>query len=175
MITGAPSAGKTSVIRELERRGYPVVEETARAYIEERLAAGLSLEAIRTDELAFESEILRRKMRLEAALAPQRLTFLDRAVPDSVAYFKAAGLDPAPCLAPSRRVRYAGVFLLDRLRFEKDPVRAEDATAAARLERLLTAAYQDLGHLLVRVPVRPVARRADMILSACGSPPTGQP
>ena len=165
VITGAPCAGKTSVIRELERRGYPAVDEAARAFIEECLAAGKTLAAIRADELAFEAEILRRKVRIEATLPPERITFLDRAVPDSIAYFKAAGLDVAPCDAPSRRMRYAGVFLLERLGFEKDPVRAEDDRAAARLESLLAAAYRQLGYTPVRVPVWPVGRRADFILA----------
>lgn len=165
VITGAPCAGKTSVIRELARRGWPVVQETARAYIEERQAAGESLEAIRSDEFAFETEIMRRKQRLEATLPPRQVTFLDRAVPDSIAYFRSAGLDPAPCAAASRRVGYAGVFLLERLRFEKDPVRAEDDRAAARLEALLAAAYEDLGYLPVRVPLWPVDRRVVRILA----------
>lgn len=165
VVTGAPCAGKTSVIRELDRRGYPVVAETARAYIEERRAAGETLEAIRADELAFETEIMRRKIRLEAALDPDRVAFLDRAVPDSIAYFIAAGLDAAPCAGPSRRVRYAGVFLLERLALEKDPVRIEDDRDAARLEALLDEAYRRLGYTPVRVPVRPVQRRTDRILA----------
>ena len=164
VITGAPCAGKTSVIRELERRGYPVVEETARAYIEERLAAGETLAAIRADELAFESEILRRKVHLEAALSPGRPTFLDRAVPDSTAYFMAAGLDTAPCERPSRRVRYAGVFLLERLRLDADPVRIEDDRAAARLEGLIAEVYRRLGYTPIRVPRWPVPQRVDHIL-----------
>jgi predicted ATPase len=38
VITGAPCSGKTSVIRELEKRGYRVVHEVARAYIEGKRA-----------------------------------------------------------------------------------------------------------------------------------------
>ena len=72
VITGAPCAGKTSVVLNLERRGYPVVHETARAYIEERQSAGESLALIRSDELAFEREILRRKIEIEASLPPGR-------------------------------------------------------------------------------------------------------
>jgi predicted ATPase len=33
VITGPPSAGKTSVIEALRQRGHPVVAETARHYI----------------------------------------------------------------------------------------------------------------------------------------------
>ena len=90
-------------------------------------------------------------------------------MPDSIAYFKAARLDAAACDAPSRRMRYAGVFLLERLGFEKDPVRAENDRAAARLESLLAAAYQELGYTPVPVPVWPV--RADFILELVSKTP----
>jgi predicted ATPase len=165
VITGAPCAGKTSVILDLERRGHPVVHETARAYIEERQSAGESLALIRADELAFEREILRRKIEIEASLSPGRITFLDRGVPDSIAYFRDADLDPNECFTAARTFRYAGVFFLERLGLQADPVRIEDDHVAARLEVLLDQAYRELGYTPVRIPLRPVSDRIAMILS----------
>jgi predicted ATPase len=40
VLTGAPCAGKTAVINELERRGHGVVHEVARAHVEAKLAEG---------------------------------------------------------------------------------------------------------------------------------------
>jgi predicted ATPase len=62
VITGAPCSGKTSVIHELEKRGYHIVTETARAHIEKQLAKGLTLSQIKEDELAFERHILHLKI-----------------------------------------------------------------------------------------------------------------
>jgi predicted ATPase len=165
VITGAPCAGKTSVIRCLAASGYAVVHETARAYIEEGLAAGRTLAQIREDELAFERVILRRKIALEAGLDPRHTLFFDRGIPDSIAYFRNAGLDTAECFAAAARLRYAGVFVLARLKLKDDPVRAEDDLGAARLEALIEAAYRQLGYRPVRIPLRPVEERTALILS----------
>jgi len=166
VITGAPCSGKTSVIRELERRGYPVVHEVARALIRKTLAQGKTLEAIKADALAFETRILRRKLKIETALPKEVTVFLDRAVPDSIAYFKAEGLDPAIPLAESRQVRYRTIFLFERLGFESDAVRAENAATAENLEIWIDAAYRSLGYDIVRVPLLSVADRVEFILAA---------
>ena len=94
VITGAPSSGKTSVICELERLGYRVVHEVARAFIDEELKKGKTIEQIKADELAFERHILYKKIKIEESLPKKEIIFLDRASPDSIAYFKSAGLNP---------------------------------------------------------------------------------
>lgn len=164
VITGAPSSGKTAVIRELENRGYRVVHEVARAYIAEELKKGRKLEEIRADALRFERHILDRKIKIEAALPKEAVIFFDRAVPDSIAYFTLEGLNSAQPLEKSKIVRYKKVFLLERLRFEKDPVRAEDESIATRLDGLIEDSYRMLGYDIVRVPVLSIKNRTEFIL-----------
>lgn len=164
VITGAPCSGKTAVIEEMQRRGFAVAHEVARALIDRQLQQGLSLAEIRADVLKFEKAILAEKIRLEDSLSQIEIFFLDRALPDSIAYFKLAGLDPAEPLKKSRRVRYRQVFFLERLPFLKDRVRGEDEKTAARLHRLIEESYRLLGYDPIRVPVLPVSQRADFIL-----------
>lgn len=164
VITGAPCSGKTSVIRALEVRGYTVVHEAARNIIDEQLQQGHSLAEIKADELSFESRILNRKIAVESSLPAMATLFLDRAVPDSIAYFKYTGLDIDAPLAGSRLFRYKKIFLFERLQFEQDRVRSENNAAAADLEKLLVESYQMLDYELLRVPVMPVAARCDFIL-----------
>jgi predicted ATPase len=166
VLTGAPCSGKTAVINELARRGYPVVEEAARRFIQEQLAKGLRIADIKTDPRVFEGRIFRSKLAIEAALPAERLAFLDRALPDSIAYYRLEGLDPQEPLDCCRRVRYRWVFLLARLDFVADAVRSEPPAAAARIERLIVHAYGQLGYRLVQVPVMPVAERTDFVLAA---------
>ncbi len=164
VITGAPCSGKSTLIQALAKRGHRVVPETARAYIDLSLAQGLTLSQIKADPLKFERKILLEKVALETALPRDQLIFMDRAVPDSVAYYRFEGLDPAEPLRYSRTVRYETIFLLDRLAFEQDAVRTEDADSAARLEFMLAECYGLLGYTVVRVPVMGIDERTGFIL-----------
>jgi predicted ATPase len=153
------------VVEELGRRGFRVLPEAARALIEAGLRGGLRLEAVKADAGALEHRIFQAKLSAEASLPEGELVFLDRALPDSIAYFTLEGLDPGEPRAQSLRVRYRRVFLFERLPFLPDRVRGEDPATAARIERLIAQAYLDLGYRLHRVPVLPVASRADHVLS----------
>lgn len=164
VITGAPCSGKTTVICEFERLGYQVVHEAARAYMDAEIKKGKTLARIKAGALAFERHILYKKLEIEAALAENTVIFLDRAVPDSIAYFKSAGLSPDEPMGESRIVRYKKIFLFERLGFEKDTVRRESEPAAQALEQLLTESYQELGYEIVRVPLVSVKARTRFVL-----------
>ena len=168
VITGAPSSGKTTVINQLARKGLRVKHEVARAYIDQRLANGETLEQIKTDPLAFERHILLTKVNIEKMLPPRDIIFLDRAVPDSIAYFELEGLAVNEPTILSRHMHYKTIFLFERLAFEKDCVRWEDHDQAARLEVLLARAYADLGYAITHVPLMSVEDRVDFVLEHVG-------
>lgn len=91
--------------------------------------------------------------------------FLDRALPDSIAYYRLEDLPPAEPMNHSRQIRYQTVFLFERLGFMKDTVRSENTGTADRIERLIEEAYRELGYPMIRVPVLPIAARADFVVS----------
>lgn len=165
VITGPPCSGKTAVISELARRGFRVLAEAARSFIDSELNKGRSLAEIKSDPAQFEGHIFRTKLGTEARLPADERVFLDRALPDSIAYYRLEGLDPAEPRRYSLRVRYSRVFLFEPIEFTKDPVRSEDAETAARIERLIEEAYSELNYAIVRVPLMPVAQRADFVLA----------
>ncbi len=164
VVTGAPSSGKTAVISELESRGCKVVHEVARAYIEDELAKGRSLQQIKADPLDFERRILYEKVDIETHLLAAERLFFDRAMPDSIAYFRYEGLDSTEPERLSRLTRYLRVFFFDRLPFAQDDVRSETDETAETLERLLKTGYRELGYELIPVPVMPVNQRAQFVL-----------
>ena len=164
VITGAPCSGKTAVIQMLEKRGYAVVHEVARAYIDRQLTEGRTLSAIKADVGAFERHILMEKLRIESQLSPDEVIFLDRAVPDSIAYYKLNGLNPAEPFQKSREVRYLHIFLFERLSFLGDPVRSEDERTAQRLSQLIEESYRSLKYGLIHVPLLSVEKRVQFIL-----------
>jgi predicted ATPase len=164
VITGAPCSGKTSVINAFEQRGFRVVHEVARAYIEEELRKGKNLEQIRADAYQFENHIFLTKLKIETALPPNEIVFLDRAVPDSIAYFQLEGLNGDQPVEKSKLVRYKKIFLLERLTFLKDDARSEDDHLAGRLDKLIEAAYRTLNYEIIRVPAISVKERTEFIL-----------
>jgi len=164
VITGAPCSGKTAVICELERRGYPVVHEAARAYIHEELGKGSTIAQIKGDILAFERYVLYQKIEIEQSLSKDATVFLDRAIPDSIAYYLLEGLNPDDPIQKSGLWRYKNIFFFERITFEKDAVRSEDDEIAAALDGLLKKGYQMLGYEIISVPLMPVEDRVDFIL-----------
>lgn len=165
VITGPPCSGKTTLIHDLEALGYPVVHEVARAIIWNGVKRGLTATQVRKRKPALQHEILAKKCEIENGLPGDRMVFLDRGIPDSIAYFELAGLDPAPAIAASRRRRYRSVcFLAPLWAYEKDPVRNEEKRDAAQLVEALKQSYTRLGYTLIHVPVMDRQERLAQIL-----------
>lgn len=164
VITGAPCSGKTSVISRLELLGYRVIHETARAYINDELGKGKTLNEIKADMPLFEHNIFYRKLETESSLPEKAIIFLDRAIPDSIAYFRFAGIDPKEPEKRSSEIQYRKIFLFERLRIKHDAVRNENDEDSILIDRLIEETYKTLGYEITRVPVLPVAKRTDFIL-----------
>ena len=92
VITGAPSSGKTTTLKVLERKGYKVFYEWARIYIDQEMKKGRNLKEIRRDELAFQRKILDLKVKFEGKLPKKDLVFMERGIPDSTAYMEICGV-----------------------------------------------------------------------------------
>jgi predicted ATPase len=165
VITGAPCSGKSAVIGGLEQRGYRVVHEVARAFIDEELQKGKEIAQIKADILSFERHIIDTKLSIEKSLPDDMLIFFDRGVPDSIAYYILEGLSPDYPTEKSKLTQYKKIFFFERLKFEKDRVRSEDDKIATELDRLLTESYQMLGYSVVHVPLLSVEERIDYILN----------
>ena len=164
VVTGAPSSGKTALVQELEKLGYRVIHEVARAYIERQMEQGHTLEEIRADKQSFEKWILHAKIAIETELPKDQVIIFDRAIPDSVAYFEVAGLDAQEAIEKSPRNRYKAVFLLDRLPYQVDHVRIEDNEVAVRLDRSLEKGYRMLGYEVTRIGVMHLGERVKVVV-----------
>ena len=164
VVTGAPSSGKTTLVRELEKLGYRVVHEVARGYIEKQIAQGRTLNEMRADAKSFENAILNAKIAIEAELPEDEVIILDRAIPDSIPYFQTAGLDTKEAIKRSPRNRYKRVLLLDRLPFQVDDARTEDGLVAAELDQGLEQSYRALGYNVIRVPAMPLLERVMFVV-----------
>ncbi|MBI2577376.1 MAG: ATP-binding protein [Candidatus Wildermuthbacteria bacterium] len=165
VIAGPPSSGKTTLVSYLAKMGYPTIPEAARAVIDRELANGKTLREIRSNVLEFQHKILAERKILEAKVSADSITFLDSGTPCAAAYCKLAEIDSG-FIFQSVYCRYKGIFLLDSLPFfENDYARMEDANTSARIGNLLYGVYSELGYPIIRVPVNPVAARAEFILN----------
>ena len=179
VLTGGPCAGKTTLIEELARRGWPVIPEAAREVIlEEKLNPG-------RDILEFQREVLRRQVRAEAARGSGPV-FSDRGIGDHFGYLAhhlaARGFEvPAEFAEELERawaealVRYRAVFVLEQApRFSRVSYRREDAAEARAIHAALEAAYRSRHPLVISVPWGPLGERADRVLALIpGGPSPG--
>lgn len=166
VITGGPSSGKSKMLDRLAFLGYSIVPEAARIYIDDERSKGRTTEEIRADEAEFQKIVLNMKIDKEAKLSPKDIIFLERGMPDSVAYYQICGADIEPVILASQDRRYKGIFLLDQAPFEKDYARTEDEKQAKRISRLLNNAYRRFNYDVIRVPILgSIEERANYILN----------
>jgi predicted ATPase len=165
VITGAPSSGKTTILKYLEKKGYKVFYEWARIYIDQEMKKGKTLKEIRKDEMNFQEKVLDLKINFENNLNPEDLVFMERGIPDTSAYLKLIKAKISPSWKSSiKKSRYKKVFLLKLVEFKKDYARTENEKEAKLLDNLLEKSYTDLGIPVERVPYLPIAKRAKYIL-----------
>jgi predicted ATPase len=166
VVTGAPSSGKTTTVNLLRDRGYRTTIEHARHFIDTQRVSGKTVEEIRRNQAVFQLGVLEMQLEEERALPTDEIVFLDRALPDALAYYRLLQIEPdAKLVEALQRVSYAKIFILDPLPLVKDYARLEDEATQRKIHDLLVDVYQSLGFPVEHVPVLEAAQRVDFILS----------
>lgn len=165
VITGGPGSGKTTLVNLLSQRGHKTAIEHARHYIDTQRTKGMTVEEIKRNQKEFQDSVLDMQIEQEAALASEELIFLDRAIPDALAYYRFLGLPLDQKITNAmKNASYRKVFILDPLPLVNDYARTEDADDQKRIHSHITEVYGSLGLPIVRVPVLPPGERVDFIL-----------
>lgn len=165
VITGGPGCGKTTVVNHLNMLGYHTTIEHARHFIDTQMITGKTVEEIRKNQKQFQDGILAMQLLQESSLAPNELVFLDRALPDALAYYRFLGLPFDERINEIMgKVSYKKIFILDILPLVNDYARLEDAEAQRKIHSLITEIYQSLPFSVIHVPVLPPEERVDYIL-----------
>ena len=147
VITGGPCTGKTTVVDLLAKRGYKTTIEHARHYIDTQ------------------KEVLDMQIEQEAALNPDDIVFLDRALPDTLAYYQFLDLEyDERLIEQCSKYCYSKIFILDRLPLINDYARLEDEEEQIRIHNLIIEVYKTFPCPIVFVPVIPPEERVDFIL-----------
>jgi predicted ATPase len=168
VLSGGPGAGKTSVLVELEQRGFRCAAEVARQIIQEQVRDG-------GDALPWGDRERYGRLMLERSMDSYRdhasvkaTTFFDRGIPDTLCYSRLVGLTfEDEILDACRKYRYSErVFLAPPWQeiYATDAERKQPYSEAVRTYELMVEAYEDCGYKVVEIPKTSPEMRADFIV-----------
>jgi predicted ATPase len=169
ILTGTPGAGKTAILRQLERDGFDVVEEAATDVIALAQACGVAepwTDAAFIDMVAD----LQRQRQLRAAHGPSEVQFHDRSAVCTAALAAYLGFPVTPALAQElQRLRTEEifereVFFMRNLGFvAPTEARRISFEEALRFEKIHEETYREMGFRIVWIEPGSVAERVASI------------
>ena len=176
VITGAPGAGKTAIIRQLELDGFSVVEEAATDVIAAVQAQGAAEPWTDPSFIEIVAK-LQRDRQIRASYQPGELQFHDRCVVCTAALAVYLGYSFPACLTSElervkREAIYENsVFFIRNLGFVvPTEARRISFDETLRFERIHEEVYRDFGFELVSVEPGSVTERVSFIKAAIVSP-----
>lgn len=165
ILTGPPGSGKTSILAELSKRGFPIVDEPARQVLEQQRR--IDGEGVYDKNPFLFKELMLSRMLYDYESAPRHgLVFFDRGLPDLIAYSKCFNLDTGSELKASHIYRYnSTVFFAPAWEqiYINDAERRLTFDAAQVFENDLRQVYAELGYKLIDIPLLSVCERVSFL------------
>ncbi len=173
VITGGPGTGKTSIISELLKRNYHCMEEISRQVTLDAQNEGID-QLFLIDPLLFSNRLLEGRISQfnQAAQLNEPVVFLDRGIPDVLAYMDYAG-EPYPetYSKACHEYLYDFVFVLAPWQeiYHSDNERYESFDQAVEIHEHLLGTYTKFNYDLKDVPFGSISTRTDFILDLVNS------
>ena len=175
VITGAPGAGKTSIIRQLELDGFSVVEEAATDVIAAAQARG-TVEPWTHPSFIDAIARLQRDRQIRTSYQPDEVQVHDRCAVCTKALAVYLGYPCSPFLASELdRIKKEAIYQ-DRVFFIRNlgfvtPTEARRISfeETVRFEKIHEEAYRDYGYELVSVEPASLVERVSLIKAAIQS------
>lgn len=173
VLAGGPGTGKTSIINELKKRNYFCFDEVARQITAEAQKSGIEQLFLKRP-LEFSKKVLDGRIQHfeEANTIDSDIVFLDRGIPDVVAYLDYKDEDyPEYFDDALKTYTYDYVFVLAPWQdiFESDNERYENFAEAKIIHHYLYETYKRFNYDLIEVPFGSVKERTDYIIEVISS------
>lgn len=170
VITGGPGTGKSSIINHLESNGHHCLHEVSRQITVEAQQQGIE-QLFLERPLLFSEKLLeaRIKQHLEAAQLSKDHIFLDRGIPDVVAYMDYLGTPyPSEFTVACQNHEYDKIYLLPPWKeiYISDNERYESFEQALVIHEHLKNSYITYGYNPIVVPTGTVENRSSFILNS---------
>ncbi len=176
ILTGAPGAGKTALLRLLEHHGHAVVEEAATDVNVLSHAQGLP-EFWKTPSFIDDIVTLQRRRQLRADAWPDEVVVFDRSPICTWALCEFLGRAPPPSLQDElERIEREGVyqrrvFFVENLGFcTPTPVRRISFEDSLRFEQVHAEAYRRFGYDCVPIARADIGTRLELVQRRIGAP-----
>ena len=169
VIIGGPGSGKTTLIDRLTEMGHCCYPEISREVTLEAKRNGIE-QLFLENPLLFSELLLegRKKQYRQALQEPHPVVFIDRGLPDVLAYMHYIGdAYPAAFDQACHDHKYDKIFLLPPWEeiYQSDNERYENYQQAELIHTHLVETYGKYGYDLIEVPKDTVESRVDFILS----------
>ena len=169
VIIGGPGTGKTTIIDGLIAKGYCCYPEISREVTMEAKKQGIEQLFLEKPLLFSELLLEGRKKQFQNAISESHdVVFLDRGIPDVLAYMHYIG-DSYPAFFDHacREHTYTKIFLLPPWEeiYISDDERYENFEQAKLIYNHLTETYQKYGYNLIEVPKGTVEERIHYIIN----------
>ena len=168
VIIGGPGTGKTTIIDGLLERGNCCLPEISREITLEAKKQGIEQLFLENPLLFSELLLEGRKKQYHQAVAEENpVVFIDRGIPDVLAYMHYIG-DAYPAFLDEacREHKYTKIFILPPWEaiYESDDARYENYEQATLIYKHLKETYESYGYNLIEVPKDTVDNRILFIL-----------
>jgi predicted ATPase len=170
VIIGGPGSGKTTIINALSKMGYCCYPEISRQVTIEAKEKGID-QLFLTNPILFSEMLLegRIKQYKSALLEDENIVFLDRGIPDVLAYMKFLGDTYPPHFdVAGHENKYSRILVLPPWEeiYTSDSERYENFEQAKEIFIHLKETYQSYGYELTEIPKCKVEERVQFILNS---------
>lgn len=152
IITGPPSSGKSTLMRQLSAYGFQTTPEIPRLVITKHKTNPENNTPIQKviDTKQFQDKIKEKQVQTESAngLYNYKKLFLDRSLIDNLAYRKFFNIENTTEIRneiENRLKYYNNIYYLTALEFEDDGLRVENSEQQEKIGEIVKETYEEFG------------------------------